>query len=149
MARCRTCSSGKSPTFSNASILLPWRHRRARSIARLAAAKLYPPAGFDIENAAIAALRKQDEELSRTNPKLAAWVRIREKLESPEGDKYFADNFQDKPLTGLKGTLIKAEPADRPKELTIGMIDPTQPEIVLKLDTPFPNAAQPGAVLRI
>jgi len=112
-----------------------------------AAAKLYPPAGFDIENAAVAALRKQDEELSRTNPQLAAWIRIRLKLESPEGEKYFADNLQDKPLTGLKGTLIKADPPDKPKELTIGILDPAQPEIVLKLDTPFPNAAEPGTVL--
>src|ERR1039458_7879468 len=75
-----------------------------------AGAKLYPPQGFDIENAAAAALRKQDEELSRTNPQLAAWVRIRQKLESPDGEKYFADNLQGKPLTGLKGTLINADP---------------------------------------
>ena len=112
-----------------------------------AGAKLYPPQGFDIENAAAAALRKQDEELSRTNPQLAAWVRIRQKLESPDGEKYFADNLQGKPLTGLKGTLIKADPPGKPNELTIGIIDPAQPEIVLKLDSPFPNAAEPGAVL--
>jgi hypothetical protein len=112
-----------------------------------AAAKLYPPAGFDIENAATAALRKQDEELSRSNPQLAAWIRIRQKLESPEGDKYFADNLQGKPLTRLKGTLIKSEPPGRPNELTLGIVDPAQPEIVLKLDSPFPSAAEPGTVL--
>lgn len=125
-------------------------HGDASGLDRLrsaAAAAPFPPQGFDIEDAAAAALRKQDEELSRANPQLAAWVRIRQKLDSPEGDRYFAENLQDKPLAALKGTLIKADPPDKPKELTLGIIDPAQAEVVIKLESGFPNAAEAGTVL--
>ena len=88
-----------------------------------AAAAPFPPAGFDIESAAAIALRKQDEELSRIDPQLAAWVRIRQKLEGPDGDKYFSDTLRNSPLPKLKGTLIKSDPPGKPKTLTIGVID--------------------------
>jgi hypothetical protein len=112
-----------------------------------AAAAPFPPAGFDIESVAAAALRKQDEELSRTNPQLAAWVRIRQKLEAPDGDKYFAETLHNNPLPKLKGVLIKADPPGKPNELTIGVIDPAQAEIVLKLTTELPSDAGAGTVL--
>lgn len=112
-----------------------------------AAAAVYPPAGFDIESAAAAALRKQDEELSRTNPQLAAWVRMRQKLEGADGDKYFSETLHNNPLPRLKGTLIKADPPGKPNELTTGIIDPAKPDIVLKLSTAFPNDADAGTVL--
>jgi len=112
-----------------------------------AAAAPIPPAGFDIESVAAAALRKQDEELSRTNPQLAAWVRVRQKLEGPDGDKYFAATLHNNPLPKLKGALIKADPPGKPNELTIGVIDPAQAEIVLKLTIELPNDAAAGTVL--
>ena len=112
-----------------------------------AAAAPFPPAGFDVESVAAAALRKQDEELSRTNPQLAAWVRIRQKLEAPDGDKYFAETLHNNPLPKLKGVLIKADPPGKPNELTIGVIDPAQAEIVLKLTTELPSDAGAGTVL--
>jgi tetratricopeptide (TPR) repeat protein len=112
-----------------------------------AAAAPFPPAGFDIESVAAAALRKQDEELSRTNPQLAAWVRVRQKLEAPDGDKYFAETLHNNPLPKLKGALIKADPPGKPNELTIGVIDPARAEIVIKLATGFPNDADVGTVL--
>ncbi|MGO9228808.1 MAG: hypothetical protein ACLQKA_06300 [Bryobacteraceae bacterium] len=112
-----------------------------------AAAAPFPPAGFDIESATAAALRKQDEALTRIDPQLAAWVRIRQKLEAPEGDRYFADTIHNNPLPKFKGTLITAEPKGKPDELTIGLIDPAQAEIVLKLATALPNDADPGTVL--
>lgn len=112
-----------------------------------AAAAPFPPEGFDIESVAAAALRKQDEELSRTNPQLAEWVRLRQKLEGPDGDKYFAETLHNNPIPKLKGALIKADPPGRPNELTIGIIDPAQAEIVLKLTSEFPNDADVGTVL--
>jgi tetratricopeptide (TPR) repeat protein len=112
-----------------------------------AAAAPFPPDRFDIESATAAALRRQDEALTRIDPQLAAWVRIRQNLEAPDGDKYFADTLHSNPLPKLKGTLIKAEPKDSPSELTIGLIDPAQAEIVLKLSSPLPNDAPPGTVL--
>lgn len=112
-----------------------------------AAAAVAPPAGFDIESAAAVALRKQDEELSRTDPQLATWVRLRQKLEGADGDKYFAEALHGNPIPRLKGALLKAEPAGKPNELTIGIIDAAQPEIVLKLATAFSNEADLGTVL--
>jgi tetratricopeptide (TPR) repeat protein len=112
-----------------------------------AAAAPFPPVGFDIESVAAAALRKQDEELSRTNPQLLAWVRMRQKLEAPDGDKYFAETLHNSPLPKLKGVLIKADPPGKPNELTIGVIDPAQAEIVLKLTIELPNDAAAGTVL--
>ncbi len=112
-----------------------------------AAAAPFPPPGFGIESVAAAALRKQDEELSRTNPQLAEWVRMRQKLEAPDGDKYFAETLHNNPLPKLKGALIKADPPGQPTELTIGIIDPAQAEIVLKLTSELPNDADVGTVL--
>ena len=112
-----------------------------------AAAAPFSPAGFDIESVAAAALRKQDEELSRTNPQLLAWVRMRQKLEAPDGDKYFAETLHNNALPRLKGALIKADPPGKPNELTIGVSDPAKAEIVLKLATELPNDADAGTVL--
>jgi hypothetical protein len=112
-----------------------------------AAAAPFPPAGFDIESASAAALRKQDEELTRTNPQLASWIRIRRHLEAPDGDAYFA-TLRNTPLPmRLKGTLIRATPAGKPNELALGVGDATAEEVILKVDPAFPSSAEPGAVL--
>ncbi len=108
------------------------------------AAATFPPAGFDIESATAAALRKQDEELSRTNPQLAAWIRIRRRLEAPDADAYFAASLRNTPLPmRLKGTLLRATPT----ELTLGVSNATAEEVTVKLDTAFPSDADPGTVL--
>ena len=111
-----------------------------------AAASPKPPADFTVESAAAAALRKQDEELNRTNPQLAAWIRMRRKLESPEGDGYFA-TLKSTPLPKLKGTLLRATPNNKPKELVLGVGDATAEEVIVKLETAFPNEAEFGTVL--
>ena len=115
-------------------------------IASVAAA--FPPAGFDIESASAAAQRKQDEELNRTNPQLASWIRIRRRLEMPDGEAYFAASLHNTPLPmRLKGTLLRTAPAGKPKELVLGVGDATAEEVILKLDSAFPNDADPGTVL--
>jgi hypothetical protein len=113
-----------------------------------AAAAAFPPAGFDIESATAAAIRKQDEELARTNPPLASWIGIRRRLEAPDGEAYFADSLRGKPLPmRWKGTLVRATPAGKPQELALGIGDNTAEEVILKLDTPFPHGAENGAIL--
>jgi len=112
-----------------------------------AAASTFPPAGFAIESRATAALRKQDEELTRTDPQLAAWVRMRYKLESVDGEKYFSESLRNTALPRLKGTLVKSSPPDKPNELSIGIVDPATPEIVIKLSSEFTNEAPPGRAL--
>ena len=113
-----------------------------------AAAATLPPTGFDIESATAAALRKQDEELNRTNPQLAAWLRMRKRLEAPDADAYFDASLRNTPLpVRLKGTLLRTTPAGKPKELALGVGDATAEEVTVKLETAFPNDAEPGTVL--
>lgn len=112
------------------------------------AAATLPPTGFDIESATAAALRKQDEELNRTNPQLAAWLRIRKRLEAPDADAYFDASLHNTPLPmRLKGTLLRTTPAGKPKELVLGVGDATAEEVTVKLEAAFPNDAEPGTVL--
>jgi hypothetical protein len=111
-------------------------------------AAAFPAAGFDIESATAAALRRQDEELSRTNPQLASWLRIRRRLEAPDGEAYFAASLRNTALPiRLKGTLLRGTPAGKPTELVLGVGDAAAEEVVLKLDTAFPSAADAGTVL--
>jgi hypothetical protein len=115
-------------------------------IASVAAA--FPPAGFDIESASAAVVRKQDEELSRTNPQLASWFRIRRRLEEPDGEAYFAASLHSTALPmRLKGTLLRATPNSKPTELALGVGDATAQEVILKLDSAFPNEAEIGTIL--
>jgi hypothetical protein len=108
-----------------------------------AVAAATPPQNFQIETAAAVAARKADEELVRTNPQLAAWVHIRRGLESPDGEKYLTD-LRNTPLPRLKGTVIRVQPEDKPSEIVLGMSQPLTEEVVLRLATPFPNAAPAG-----
>ena len=111
-------------------------------------AATFPPAGFDIESASAALARKQDEELTRTNPQLASWFRIRRRLEAPDGEAWFAASMRNTALPmRLKGTLLRATPTGKPAELVLGVGDAAAEEGVLKLDTPFPHGAESGAVL--
>ena len=113
-----------------------------------AVASALPPAGFDIESASAAVLRRQDEELSRTNPQLASWIRIRRRLEAPDGEAYFAASLHNTPLPmRLKGTLLRATPPGKPMELVLGVGDATAQEVIVKLDTAFPNEAETGTIL--
>ena len=111
-------------------------------------AATFPPAGFDIESASAALVRKQDEELTRTNPQLASWLRTRRRLEAPDGEAYFAASMRTTALPmRLKGTLLRATPAGKPAELVLGVGDAAAEEVILKLDTPFSHGAENGTVL--
>ena len=103
-----------------------------------------PPPGFNIESAAVIAVRKQDEALALENPRLAEWVKSRRALEGPVGEKYFTDTLRGNPFVRIKGTLLTATPDDKPTELVVGVVNPSAPEFVIKLATPLKNAAVSG-----
>jgi len=111
-----------------------------------ALASAVPPPDFQVETAAAVTARRADEELNRTNPQLAAWVHIRSQLEAPDSDKYLAD-LRSTPLPKLKGVVIRAVPEANPAEIVLGMSQPTTEEVVLRVSSPFPNAAPPGTEL--
>jgi hypothetical protein len=114
------------------------------SLLSAAAKSAEPPAGFNIESAAVIAVRKQDAALALENPRLAEWVKTRRSLAGADGEQYFADTLRGKPFVRIKGTLIQATPDDKPSELVVGVVNPGAPEIVLKLSAPLKNAALPG-----
>ncbi|HEV3333986.1 MAG TPA: hypothetical protein VG096_23530 [Bryobacteraceae bacterium] len=106
-----------------------------------------PPADFTIESAAVIAARRQDEELKRTNPELAAWLGIRKRLEATDGESYFSSALQNSPLPKLKGSLLKASPARKPNELVLALRDAMSEEVTLKISPAFVNEAEPGTQL--
>jgi tetratricopeptide (TPR) repeat protein len=92
-----------------------------------------PPAGFTIESASAAAIQKDDEALAKIDPKLPDWARIRRRLQAPDGEKYFAGSLKGQPLPRLKGTVIQSTATD----LSVGLLNATTTEIVLKLSSPL------------
>lgn len=106
-----------------------------------------PPADFKVESAAVIAARRNEDEVSLTDPELGAWLRIRRQLEAADGDKYFAETLRTAPLPKLKGTVLRCIPANRPQEVVIGLKDPVAEEVVLKVNAPFHNEAKPGTTL--
>lgn len=111
-----------------------------------AAANAAPPVDFRVETAAAMAERRADEELTRTNPQLAAWVHMRRGLESADGDKYL-DGLRAAPLPKLKGTVIRVRPETKPTEVVLGMSQPLTEEVTLRVTQAFPNAAPAGTEL--
>ena len=112
-----------------------------------AKAAAFPPADFKVESAAAIAARLAEEELNRTNPELAAWMRIRKQLDTPDGDAWFAQNLKGQPLPKLKGVLIRTSPAKKPNELVLAISSPAEEEVVIQVSTPYRNEADAGATL--
>jgi hypothetical protein len=112
-----------------------------------AAAGAFPPVDYLVASAAAAGARRQQQELERTNPQLVMWLRIRKRLEDPDGEQYFAEILSAAQLPRLRGTLVRAAPAAKPVEIVLGMGDPSAEEVVLKLDAPFPHGAPAGTEL--
>ncbi len=48
-------------------------------------------------------------------------------------------------IAKFKGTLISMTPAVRPKELILGIENPSVPDVTLKLDSALPGKMEPGA----
>jgi hypothetical protein len=112
-------------------------------VKAMAASSPNPPADFKIKSAN--QINAENEEKFRTeNPKLAVWMGIKKSLTDAGGQQYFESNMKGTMLAGeggaklLKGTLIEAKPACRPKELLVAVPLPNQPgapvaEITLRL----------------
>ena len=119
----------------------------------LARRNAIPPADFKIKSATEIAIEKE-EEFKKSNPPLALWMSLKKELTGENGEQFFESTMKDAHVPGgaeniqkFKGTLIEARPAARPKELIIGLADPTAPEVTLKLDTPVNGTPEPGSEL--
>src|SRR5450432_3115264 len=111
-----------------------------------------PPAGFKIKTATEIATEKEAE-FEKTNPQLALWMKLKGALSDTNGEQYFAGTLKDSAVPKLKGTLVEAKPACRPKELLVAVPEPDQqgaprPEITLKLDTPLTGKPEAGTEIQ-
>ncbi len=111
-----------------------------------------PPAGFTIETASAIAQKKQAE-FEQSNPQLALWMKIKGALSDTNGEQYFAGTLKDSAVPKLKGTLVEAKPACRPKELLVAIPEPNQqgalrPEITLKLDAALTGKPETGTEIQ-
>ena len=124
-----------------------------QELKTLAKSKPFPDANFKIatkEDREALAQAQKEQELKAKNPTLPLWVKIKESLTAPEGEKYWEAMKGSLVPGGVEGvkkfkaTVISARPAVRPKELVVG-IDPSAPEITLKLDSPLAGKVAEGS----
>lgn len=109
-----------------------------------AAASAVPPADFQVESAEGIRQRKAEDALNLADPELAAWLRIYKQLSGADGEKYFAETLKPAPLPQLRGTVVRATPADKPSEITLGLSSAQTEEVVLKVSVPYRSPAGPG-----
>jgi len=111
-----------------------------------AGAGAFPPPDFKIEPAAAVAARRQEEELERNDPMLAAWLRIRKRLEAPDGAQYF-ETLRAAPLPRLRGAVVRSSPPRKPNEIVLALRGTAAEEVILKLASPFSSEAAPGVLI--
>ena len=113
-----------------------------------------PPADFHIESKD-EVLAKQEEELKKTNPQLALWVKIKGELSGPNGQQYFDSSLKGAvpPPEGIegvkkfKGTVVGTAPEKKPTSIIVGISGKEMSEVTLKFEKPL--AAVPDKGLEI
>lgn len=123
--------------------------------ALLATAKAQPnpPDGFHIESKGEIAKKSAEaeaadsEKFAREHPELALWKNIKTQLTGEGGDGYFASSMKDAKLPTLKGKVVKLEPENRPKTLTLALEDGTTPDATLKFEAALPGKVDVGTEL--
>jgi tetratricopeptide (TPR) repeat protein len=104
-----------------------------------------PPPGFQIKSAAqIEKERIEAEQMfDKTHPEKALWKDLKAALMAPSGDTYFETNMRDALVPRLRGKLVAASPASKPKELILA-IENSAGDVILKLDGALPGRMEPG-----
>jgi hypothetical protein len=124
----------------------------------LAAKSPTPPADFKIKTATEMAAEQQAQ-FQAGHPQLALWLNIKGQLADTNGEQYFQESLKDHDMSGengaklLRGTLVEAKPACRPKELLVAFPMPNAtgaptPEVTLKLDAPLTGKPETGGEIQ-
>jgi hypothetical protein len=106
------------------------------ALKETAKANPLPPDGFKVKTATEISEEKQAE-FEKSNPQLALWMKIKGALADTNGEQYFEGQLKDSQVPQLRGTLVDAKPACRPKELIVAIPLPGNSptaEVTLKLD---------------
>lgn len=115
-------------------------------------ASAIPPAGFHIESKD-ELLIKQEEELKKTNPQLALWVKIKGELNGPNGQQYFDSSLKGAavpPPEGIegvkkfKGTVVSTAPDKKPTSIIVGLSGKEMSEVTLKFEKPLAAVPEKG-----
>lgn len=111
-----------------------------------------PPADFHIESKD-EKLAKQEEELKKTNPQLALWVKIKGELSGPNGQQYFDSSLKGAavpPPAGIegvkkfKGNVVGTAPEKRPTSIILGISGKEMSEVTLKFEKPLAAVPEKG-----
>jgi hypothetical protein len=109
-----------------------------KQLKELAAKSAFPPADYKLKSSTEIANEKK-EEFQAKYPQLALWLGIKSQLADTDGEKYFEDpvkGLKGSAVPKLKGVLMDARPACRPKELLVAVPEPDQqgtPQTVITL----------------
>ncbi len=114
-------------------------------VVALAKANAVAPEGFKILSQD-EILQAQEKELETSNPQLAVWVKMKRGLGAPDGASYFESSVKNAHIPGgievggqkivkLKGTVVSATPAARPKEVVVGISQAEMSEATLRFAT--------------
>jgi len=117
-----------------------------QKIADQTKSSAFPPPDFTIKSQA-QKMAEQEEEMKKNDPQKFLWFSVKRELIGENGPAYFEMGVKGSDLPKLKGKLVSAMPANKPKEITIAIMDDTTPEIKLVVDMPFGGAPPPGTVL--
>jgi outer membrane protein assembly factor BamD (BamD/ComL family) len=111
------------------------------ALKQQALARPTPAADFTLKSQAEMDGARRDL-FAKEHPELALWLTIKAALTGANGAQYFETQLKDTAVPKLKGVLVDAKPACKPKELLVAvpMPDAKPPytaEIALKLDAPL------------
>jgi len=120
-----------------------------QQLKQMALANPLPPADFKLKTAAEIAA-EQANAFAEKYPQLTLWLNIKKQLADANGEQYFEGTLKNAAVPKLKGTLVEAKPACRPKELLVAVPTPDAkppltPEIRLKLDMALKGKPMPGS----
>jgi len=117
-----------------------------QKIANQTKTSAFPPPDFTIKSQQQKMI-EQEEAMKSADPQKYLWFSVKRELIGENGPAYFEMGVKGSGLPKLKGKLVSAMPANKPKELTIAIMDDSTPEIKLIVDKPFGGAPPPGTVL--
>lgn len=114
----------------------------------LALAKMtpFPPDGFSIISTADISQKKAEEEEAKrqANPALAVWGDVKKALQGPDGASYFEMNVKDSAFLKMTGKIVSMTPANRPKEIVVGVEKGDVGDATLKFEAPLPGKMEAG-----
>lgn len=109
-----------------------------------------PPDNLAVTSQADLANKEAAETQARINsdPAFKMWYAIKQGLTGDNADAFFGNTVKDFEIPGgadgvktFTGTVISADPPDRPTKVVLGIEDPTKPDATLTFSQPLPASA--------